>query len=345
MSHIELFQEFHSSRESYWRSIILFGKNTASYKFALAQSLLDFAKKGEGTVTLEEMAMPFAEYTCEHLKRAPKQSTGVAGSFLRTCAGFNEGTVSQDQLIGETMKNGFKYVLDAFPMVNGRKVPLDFYEVSGIAKNRKITLTDETFYLLEDDEFIDLTAEVQARWNLVETAWNTDVSTPLLNVHYDEELRMFFDREANRRRDITSARAALNGYQKGQCFYCYDTISLDPDDEEHFCDVDHFFPHALSQALPDLNLDGVWNLVLSCKDCNRGQHGKFAQIPDQSYLERLNRRNEFLIESHHPLRETLITQTGISTDARKLFLQSVDNRAIELFIHRWKTEPKAPSTF
>jgi hypothetical protein len=34
-------------------------------------------------------------------------------------------------------------------------------------------------------------------------------------------------------------------------------------------------------------------------------------------LERLSRRNEFLIESHHPLRETLILQTGHTVQARQ----------------------------
>ncbi len=33
---IEEFKEQYPSLESYWRSIILFGRNVASYKFALA---------------------------------------------------------------------------------------------------------------------------------------------------------------------------------------------------------------------------------------------------------------------------------------------------------------------
>lgn len=37
---IAVFQEEHPSLESYWRSIVLFGNNVASYKFALAKSLL-----------------------------------------------------------------------------------------------------------------------------------------------------------------------------------------------------------------------------------------------------------------------------------------------------------------
>lgn len=41
---IELFKEQYPSLESYWRSIILFGRNVASYKFALAKSLLELAE-------------------------------------------------------------------------------------------------------------------------------------------------------------------------------------------------------------------------------------------------------------------------------------------------------------
>lgn len=43
--------------DSYWRSIILFGRNTASYKFAMAKSLLDLASKESNFVTLEELAI------------------------------------------------------------------------------------------------------------------------------------------------------------------------------------------------------------------------------------------------------------------------------------------------
>ncbi|MDF5722160.1 MAG: hypothetical protein PUP91_17065 [Rhizonema sp. PD37] len=36
--------------EEYWRAIILFGKNAASYKFALAQSLLELAPTGKSII-------------------------------------------------------------------------------------------------------------------------------------------------------------------------------------------------------------------------------------------------------------------------------------------------------
>ena len=67
-------------------------------------------------------------------------------------------------------------------------------------------------------------------------------------------------------------------------------------------------------------MDGIWNLVLACTVCNRGVNGKFDKIPVKLLLERLHPRNEFLISSHHPLRETLMQQTGKTEQHRKTFL-------------------------
>ena len=37
------FTEFYPTLENQWHSVILFGRNVASYKFALGQSLLELA--------------------------------------------------------------------------------------------------------------------------------------------------------------------------------------------------------------------------------------------------------------------------------------------------------------
>ena len=50
------FIEEDPSLEDYWRAIILFGRNVASYKFALGQSLIGLAAQGREFVTLEEPA-------------------------------------------------------------------------------------------------------------------------------------------------------------------------------------------------------------------------------------------------------------------------------------------------
>lgn len=43
MSEIERFQQEYPSLDSYWRAVILFGRNVATYKFALGKALLTLA--------------------------------------------------------------------------------------------------------------------------------------------------------------------------------------------------------------------------------------------------------------------------------------------------------------
>ena len=92
-------------------------------------------------------------------------------------------------------------------------------------------------------------------------------------------------------------------------------------------------------------MDGVWNLVLTCDKCNRGSNGKFAKVPSLKYINRLHKRNEFLISSHHPLRETLMKQTGKTTEERINFLKEMDKLAINLLVQRWETEQVSKEVF
>ena len=57
-------------------------------------------------------------------------------------------------------------------------------------------------------------------------------------------------------------------------------------------------------------LDGVWNLALACRDCNRGKDRTANFMPAWRFLESLNTRIEFRIVSHRPLGETVIAQPG-----------------------------------
>lgn len=337
MSQIAKFEQEYPSLDSYWRSIILFGKNSASYKFALAKSLLDIVPTGKSEISLEELALPFSKHLCEHLKNAPKQGTSSKSQFLEACHNFNQGIITHEELIDVTVKKGFNNVIDAFHNVNNQSIPVNFYDKAYSYRNKKIILTDNAYRLQENPYFNNFMNETEARWNLVETAWELGVSKNLLSVNYDDDNKLFFVNQDLKRKDVTSARDALNGYQKGSCFYCFDDITLDSL-SNNLCDVDHFYPHVLQASLPQVNLNGVWNLVLACPKCNRGVNGKFAAIPATKYLERLHKRNEYLINSHHPLRETLMMQTGITEDSRVNFLKTIDRFSINMMIHRWETE-------
>ena len=42
-----------------FRGVVLYGRNVASYKFALAESLITLASKGKDYFRLEDLAVPF----------------------------------------------------------------------------------------------------------------------------------------------------------------------------------------------------------------------------------------------------------------------------------------------
>ncbi len=305
------------SVEDCWRGVVLYGRNTASYKFALATALLQLKPASGQLVKLEDLAPHFAQSIAAHLRVAPKQVTTRSGKFIQACEAFNQ-THDLNQLVDATVAHGFAHVIDAFHIVGSAPVHHRFY-IDERKSHRGIRITEEFSHILASSQADNLGAEVDARWRLVETAWNLGVSANLLAVQHDPQLGELFALDGGqRRRAVTSSRSALNGYQKGRCFYCHAELQLAG--ERWNADVDHFFPHRLKQAQLGVNLDGVWNLVLACPDCNRGPQGKFDRIPALPLLERLHRRNEYLIGSHHPLRETLMQQTGMQLTQRISFL-------------------------
>jgi hypothetical protein len=227
-------------------------------------------------------------------------------------------------------------------VVNGEETPARFF-VDERRSRKGIALTDELLSLGEAYQHGNLGREVEARWRLVETAWSLDIASNLLVARYDPLVgNITVERSGDRRVSVTSCRHALNGYQKGKCFYCSTDITVAgtdvPSGDGEYCEVDHFFPHTLIRSLPakSVNLNGVWNLVLSCQSCNRGKEGKSARVPKIRYLKRLSRRNEYLIDSHHPLRETLRIQTGRTYAKRRAFLRWMDELAIQKLLVRWE---------
>ena len=241
--------------ENYWRGVILFGRNVASYKFALASALYEVDKTGSDLITLDQLAVPFSRYLCEHLKHAPKQITSRSSQFLETCLKFNRGEITHAQLIEATVRLGFNNVIDAFHYVNQGEIDKRFFLDERKIHNG-IRLTDNFYLLGERLQYKNLAFETNARWNLVEQAWSMGISRNLVGVEFDEDNQLLFTKVNARRVDITSCRDSLNGYQKGRCFYCFKPISLAPGDAA-LADVDHFIPWAARHEVSNIN--GVWN--------------------------------------------------------------------------------------
>lgn len=338
------FQINDPSIESQWRAIILFGNNSATYKFAFAKALLQLIDKEKTSISIKELAIPFAKAVIDHIKISDKQGSAKSSKFLAACREHVAGNIEKDELYKLTEKFGFVNVVDAFQNVNGSIIPSKFYDKNYARGKKEIVITDDLLKIKELYQYRNLDQEVEARWSLVETAWNLQISRNSLEVQYDVDRSLFFiEHNLKRRKDITSVRDALNGYQKGKCFYSFKEISINKKDA-NVCSVDHFLPHVniIAHNNERANLNGVWNLVLADSTVNID---KSSKIPEKRFLERLYTRNEYYIQSKHPLAETIINQTGKSAKQRQNFLERQYNLALSLAIQTWKSRIEELGTF
>lgn len=74
-----LFLSREPTLEEYWRAIVLFGRNVASYKFALAKSLLEIRPAAGQLLKLEDLAPTYST----HLSHDSPGSYIVGGCFSR----------------------------------------------------------------------------------------------------------------------------------------------------------------------------------------------------------------------------------------------------------------------
>jgi hypothetical protein len=153
---------------SYWRAIILFGANSATYKFALAQALLDVSENEHDRISLSDLAVPYSQHLPRHLKLEDRQGTAPTSSFLDACRAFNANRIHESELIDTTVDLDFNNVLDAFHFVSGDDVAPDFFHVDDTGDH--LVLTDDLFRLREQAQSANLLHEDEARWRLVETA-------------------------------------------------------------------------------------------------------------------------------------------------------------------------------
>src|SRR5262249_29548915 len=137
------FLEVEPSLEDRWRAVILFGRNVACYKFALGKCLLQLGREGKTSVTLRELAVPFARSGWAHLRACDTQATSQSSRFLEECRKFNSGQVTAEQLAACTTRLGFNNVIDAFHVVNQGEVDVRFFDDARRGTASGIVLTDD----------------------------------------------------------------------------------------------------------------------------------------------------------------------------------------------------------
>lgn len=154
---------------TYFRSIVLFGSNTASYKFALSRALLALATEGRSRVTLPELAPYFTAPLLTHVQRGKRQGTVPTSVFLEGAAAHLHGRLDVDSFHALTVQHAFRYVLDVYHRLPGDESATEFFQLER-GRPRILVLTDALLALSPADRQV-LEAETEARWDLAEHAW------------------------------------------------------------------------------------------------------------------------------------------------------------------------------
>jgi 5-methylcytosine-specific restriction endonuclease McrA len=312
--------------QDYWRAIVLYGNNVATYKIALATCLIGFAEAGTAQVTMHELAIAFFAQYRERLATGHPQLANPARKTVleRAVEAARTGALSEEAAIEQVARQGFGDVVPRFHTVNGAAVPVQFYEATGPG----LVLTDSLLTLFHEAARLDLQREVASRWDLLEAAFTMHLSVEVLGT----DAHMLYRTNGYERVDITGCVPVLNGYQNGSCFYCGDPLDLDTDHSDDAVNtattthVDHVIPRTFLQH------DEIWNLVLAHDACNLA---KGACLPAYPYLEKLYERNEYYIASNHPIKRHLLQQTGETPAKRRQCLEQTYREAERVLIHIW----------
>lgn len=301
-----------------WQWIVQLGRNSATYKLALADQLLHWAAQGVDRVPMDELAAGFRDAYEDRVRRG-RQQLHVSGRWTVVERVILED-MDEDRALREIRKRALEdMVLQKFHnLTGGVEAPRFFEPPDG---QDRLILTQRMMDLVES-EVDPLRQEAQSRWDLLEHAFTPENPEPLIA---NELLSDVTTRES--REDLTHLIPTLSGYQRDRCFYCDKELD-DPV-------VDHVLPHSLVRH------NQIWNLVLADDHCNAN---KSDRLPTEAMIDRLIQRNEAIIKSDHPLKESIIEDLGSPAQARSEAVKAEYKRCRKMSPRVWGGDRKDADT-
>ncbi len=306
----------------YWKGIVLYGLNQATYKIALGKTILELASAGNEVVSWELLSKVYLDNYIERLKLsdAPQQNNPARRTKMeRIVEQLNKGIINYDSAIELVGLEAFNDVIPRFQTIGTDKeiVGEKFYHFDF---GKKIFLHDPVFKINEESSLV-LKEELDARWGLLEGAFSI--------LHGDWKLsnsvREIYIENSTSRKNLTNNIPFLQGYQGNSCFYCGESIV---NNDTH---VDHVLPYQFTQH------NEIWNLVLSHSICNLNKNDSLI---GKHYFEKLIARNENIMGSNHPWKKKIADALGNTRIERmKKMWQHYENARIVLKNNFWESSP------
>lgn len=305
------------TNEDFFKAIILFGLNAATYKMALAQILLKASKNQQTEIRWGDLAENYFDEYLARLERNPMPQQGNPNRFTkmeRIVKEYQVNATTRNEAIKKVAETAFEDVVPRFQTIGTDKniVADYFYEIH---TGNKLILKDSLLNF--DTQQLDtLGCEVTARWGLLEGAFSINQT----DYQLANDIREIYLKDGYDRKALTSNIPFLSGYQGNTCFYCGEQMA----DDIH---VDHVLPRQV------INHDEIWNLVLAHADCNLL---KSDRLVGRHFIEKLIKRNENIMGSNHPWKAQIANAIGTTARRRAISLQKhYDNVKSVLGAYYW----------
>lgn len=306
----------------YWKGVILYGLNTATYKIALGKSLIDLTELNNEVIEWDVLSKCFFDNYVkrlenEHLPQLnlPGRTSTVEKIFLQ----YKKGKIDYNRAVEMIGVEAFIDVIPRFQTIGTDKTIIGekFYHFDF---GNKLYLHDSLFKIVESDK-LNLLSEIDARWSLLEGAFKINQGDWTLS----NDIREMYITSGYERKPLSSNIPFLKGYQGNVCFYCGEKIE---DSDIH---VDHVLPRQV------LRHDEIWNLVLSHSLCNLH---KDDFLVGKHYLEKLILRNENIMGSNHPWKKKISETLGSTkTERLKNTLKHYEDVKVVLNNRYWENSP------
>ena len=296
------------TNDEIWSEVVKYGKNASTYKMALGDLLIGYAKKNREQVELDELANDFFNIYKNRMTNGLRQNKtkGKTTYVEQEVWAVNEDGIPEGRALENIKQKSLKdMVLKRFNSIQGKKLPDPFYTFD----DRNLHLNDNLLSVFAVKENDYLRSQVLSRWGMLEHAFSEPEFADTLEA--DEKKEHF--RNKKTRTNIAKFRDVLMGYQSDTCFYCGDKI-------EGSSEVDHVIPHKV------VGHDDIWNLVLAHEFCNQEKSDK---MPARKFVERLISRNEDVLHSDLPLKEHLKLVAGDTPKKRQEQIENAYQKGLK----------------
>lgn len=305
------------TNEDFFKGIVLFGLNAATYKMALAQTLLNASRNQFNELLWGDLSENYFNAYLNRLESNPMPQQGNPNRLTkmeRIVKEYQLGVLTESEAIQKVGDTAFEDVVPRFQTIGTDKsiVANYFYDIE---QGKRLVLKDSLLDLSKN-QINTLESEIAARWGLLEGAFSINQSS----FELANDIREIYLKDGYERKSLTHNIPFLSGYQGNVCFYCGEPMG----DDIH---VDHVLPRQV------INHDEVWNLVLAHSDCNLL---KSDRLVGEHFIRKLIARNENIMGSNHPWKSKIQTALGTTSKRRASTLSAhYDNMKTVLGRYYW----------